>query len=99
MPSLDQARQFSGHNHFIDDVCLVGIEIDRLLGQTHLSHRRLQDRNHFSSSTEVSDQVWNFSPGGHGGIFFPDALRRNSSAKAWLSPCRKDAASPRSPAA
>lgn len=31
---LDQARQFSGQDHFIDDVCLVGIEIERLLGQT-----------------------------------------------------------------
>jgi len=28
---LDQARQFSGEDHFIDDVCLVGIEIERLL--------------------------------------------------------------------
>jgi serine phosphatase RsbU (regulator of sigma subunit)/ActR/RegA family two-component response regulator len=27
---LTQARQFSGQNHFLDDVCLVGIEIERL---------------------------------------------------------------------
>jgi phosphoserine phosphatase RsbU/P len=28
---LDQARQFSGRDRFLDDVCLVGVEIDRLL--------------------------------------------------------------------
>jgi sigma-B regulation protein RsbU (phosphoserine phosphatase) len=27
---LVQARNFSGHEHFLDDVCLVGIEIERL---------------------------------------------------------------------
>jgi serine phosphatase RsbU (regulator of sigma subunit)/ActR/RegA family two-component response regulator len=27
---LTQARQFSGQHHFLDDVCLVGIEIERL---------------------------------------------------------------------
>ncbi len=29
---LAQALQFSGQNHFADDVCLVGIELDRLVG-------------------------------------------------------------------
>jgi len=29
---LAQARQFSGHENFLDDVCLVGIEIERLTG-------------------------------------------------------------------
>ncbi len=27
---LTQARQFSGQDHFLDDVCLVGIEVERL---------------------------------------------------------------------
>jgi len=31
---LAQARQFSGQDNFRDDVCLVGIEIDRLMGQS-----------------------------------------------------------------
>jgi len=29
---LEQARQFSGQEKFLDDVCLVGIEVERLLG-------------------------------------------------------------------
>jgi serine phosphatase RsbU (regulator of sigma subunit) len=29
---LAQARQFSGLDHFLDDVCLVGIEVERLMG-------------------------------------------------------------------
>ena len=29
---LEQARQFSGQEKFFDDVCLVGIEVERLLG-------------------------------------------------------------------
>jgi sigma-B regulation protein RsbU (phosphoserine phosphatase) len=29
---LTQARQFSGEDHFQDDVCLVGIEVERLTG-------------------------------------------------------------------
>jgi serine phosphatase RsbU (regulator of sigma subunit) len=31
---LTQARQFSGEDYFQDDVCLVGIEIERLTGPT-----------------------------------------------------------------
>lgn len=31
---LTQARQFSGQENFSDDVCLVGIEIERLTGQS-----------------------------------------------------------------
>jgi len=31
---LAQARQFSGQDHFRDDVCLVGIEVERLEGQS-----------------------------------------------------------------
>jgi len=27
-------RQFSGREHFSDDVCLVGVEIERLVGQS-----------------------------------------------------------------
>jgi sigma-B regulation protein RsbU (phosphoserine phosphatase) len=30
---LTQARQFSGQDHFLDDVCLVGIEVERLDAQ------------------------------------------------------------------
>lgn len=30
--ALTQAQQFSGLDHFLDDVCLVGIEIERLVG-------------------------------------------------------------------
>jgi sigma-B regulation protein RsbU (phosphoserine phosphatase) len=30
---LAEAREFSGQDHFLDDVCLVGIEIERLVGQ------------------------------------------------------------------
>jgi sigma-B regulation protein RsbU (phosphoserine phosphatase) len=30
---LTQARQFAGSDRFRDDVCLVGIEVERLLGQ------------------------------------------------------------------
>jgi len=30
---LAQARQFSGQEEFVDDVCVLGIEIERLLGQ------------------------------------------------------------------
>jgi sigma-B regulation protein RsbU (phosphoserine phosphatase) len=31
---LDQTRQFSGLDHFLDDVCLVGIEVERLMGHS-----------------------------------------------------------------
>ena len=31
---LTQVRQFSGREHFSDDVCLVGVEIERLVGQS-----------------------------------------------------------------
>jgi len=31
---LTQARQLSGQDRFLDDVCLVGVEIERLTGQT-----------------------------------------------------------------
>jgi len=31
---LTQARQLSGQDHFLDDVCLVGVEIERLTGQS-----------------------------------------------------------------
>jgi len=31
---LSQVRQFSGQERFLDDVCLVGVEIERLVGQS-----------------------------------------------------------------
>jgi len=31
---LTHAREFSGQDHFLDDVCLVGIDIERLVGPT-----------------------------------------------------------------
>ncbi len=32
---LAQARAYSGHERFADDVCLVGIEIERLVEQAN----------------------------------------------------------------